>query len=130
MSSDQLASRKRATARLTGRFVRLLAVRTTPAKFRRRHVIVSVAPTQLTAIGKAAEKANLSREAFVQVLTEVFLHAPTPLIAGGAYCKPDRERLRFHLNESLHSAVAKIAQEAGVPMTVIFTTAIHNRYPV
>jgi hypothetical protein len=66
----------------------------------------------------------------MQALTATFLHAPTPLIAGGAYHKPDRERMRFHINESLHDAVTKIAREIGVPMTVIFTTAIHNRYPV
>ena len=65
----------------------------------------------------------------MQALTESFLQAPTPLIAGGAYHKPDRERMRFHINESLHNAVTKIAREIGVPMTVIFTTAIHNRYP-
>jgi hypothetical protein len=65
----------------------------------------------------------------VQSLTEAFLHAPTPLIAGGAYYKADRNRMRFHINESLHTAIAAIAMQRGVPMTVIFTTAIHNRYP-
>jgi hypothetical protein len=95
----------------------------------RRHVIVSVAPKQLEAIDRDANDHGVSRRAFVQSLTEEFLHAPTPLIAGGAYHKPDRNRMRFHINEALHAAIATIAAQRGVPMTVIFTTAIHNRYP-
>lgn len=95
----------------------------------RRHVIVSVSPTQLDAIEEHATERDISRREFVQMLTEEFLHKPTPLIAGGAYHKPDRQRLRFHIDESLHRAIADLAQRRGVPMTVIFTTAIHNRYP-
>ena len=63
-------------------------------------------------------------------LIEAFLRRPTRLIAGGAYYKPDRIRLGFHIDDSLHNAVANFAQEVGVPMTVVITTAIHNRYPV
>ena len=111
-------------------FVQLRTVRSKSAKSRGRHVIVSVAPTQLTAIDGAAKKIGRGRDTVVITLTEAFLQKPTRLIAGGAYCKPNRERMRFYIDESLHRAVAKIAQEIGVPMTVIFTTAIHNRYPV
>jgi hypothetical protein len=100
-----------------------------PAVSSRRHVIVSVAPKQLEAIDRDANDHGVSRRAFVQSLTEAFLHAPTPLIAGGAYHKADRNRMRFHINEALHAAIATIATQRGVPMTVIFTTAIHNRYP-
>ena len=89
-------------------FVQLRAARSKSAKSRGRHVIVSVAPAQLKAIKKAAGKAGLSREAFVITLTEEFLSSPTRLIAGGAYCKPDRDRLRFYIDESLHHAVAMI----------------------
>ena len=100
-----------------------------PATASRRHVIVSVAPRQLEAIDRDANDHGMSRRAFVQSLTEAFLQKPTPLIAGGAYHKSDRNRMRFHINESLHAAIAAIAVQRGVPMTVIFTTAIHNRYP-
>ena len=111
-------------------FVQLRAARSKSAKSRSRHVIVSVAPTQLAAIDGDAKKIGRGRDAVVRTLTETFLQKPTRLIAGGAYCKPDRVRMRFYIDESLHRAVAKIAQEIGVPMTVIFTTVIHNRYPV
>jgi len=130
MSSNGIGSQSSARKRHAAAFVQIRKVRPGSAKVRRRHVIVSVAPTQLTAIDGDAKKSGRSREAFVQTLTEMFLHAPTPLIAGGSYHKPDRVRMRFHITESLHHAVTKIAQEIGVPMTVIFTTAIHNRYPV
>jgi predicted DNA binding CopG/RHH family protein len=95
----------------------------------RRHVIVSVSPRQLEAIKQDVTDYGLSRREIVQLLTEEFLHKPIPLIAGGAYRKPDRERLRVHIDESLHEAIADLAQRRGVPMTVIFTTAIHNCYP-
>jgi hypothetical protein len=103
--------------------------RSASATSARRHVIVSVSPRQLEAIDQDATERDMSRRAFVQLLTEEFLHKPTPLIAGGAYHKPDRNRMRFHIDESLHEAIADLAQRRGVPMTVIFTTAIHNRYP-
>lgn len=100
-----------------------------PAKATRRHVIVSVAPKQMKAIDRDARKAGVSRRIFVQSLTEEYLLAPTPLIAGGTYHKPDRERMRFHVHEALHKGISKLAKQQGVPMTVIFTTAINNRYP-
>ena len=130
MSNNNLSSRAIGAMRTAADFVQQRKARSKSAKSRRRHVIVSVAPAQLKAIKKAAGKAGLSREAFVIMLTEEFLSTPTRLIAGGAYCKPDRERMRFYIDESLHHAVAMLAQEIGVPMTVIFTTAIHNRFPV
>lgn len=101
-----------------------------PAKAARRHVIVSVAPKQMKAIDRDAKKAGESRRVFVQKITEDFMLAPTELIAGGTYRKPDRERLRFHLTVPLHRALTKMAAAKGVPMTVLITTAINNRYPV
>lgn len=101
-----------------------------PAKATRRHVIVSVAPKQLKAIERDAKKAGQSRRFFLQQLTEEFLLAPTPLVAGGSYQKPDRYRMRFHISDAIHKQVAKLAKQRGVPMSVIHTTVINNRYPV
>ncbi len=104
-----------------------------PAKAPRRHVIVSVAPKQLKAIDRDMKKAGLSRRMFMQTLTEEFLLAPTALLAGGtldARYRPDRQRLRFHISEPLHKSVQKLAKQNGVPMSVIYATAIHNRYPI
>lgn len=94
-----------------------------------RHIIVNVAPAQLRAIDRDAKRAG-SRRAVLQSVTQSYLLKPTELIAGGIYRKPDRIRLRFHIPVPLHRALTKYALARGVPMTVVVTTAIANRYPV
>lgn len=100
-----------------------------PAKAIRRHVVVSVAPKQMKAIDRDAKKAGVSRRIFVQTITEDYLLAPTELIAGGTYRKPDRIRLRFHVTEQLHRMLTRMAAQKATTIAVLITTAINNRYP-
>ncbi|MCC8489086.1 hypothetical protein VDP73_21085 [Xanthomonas campestris pv. campestris] len=101
-----------------------------PAKAARRQVVANVAPKQMKAIDRDAQRAGLSRRMFMQQLMEEFLLQPTTLVAGGIYRKLDRERLRFHLSVPLHNAVSKYAKKLGVTISVVITTAVANRYPL
>lgn len=100
-----------------------------PAKAARRQVVANVAPKQMKAIDRDAQRAGLSRRMFMQQLMEEFLLQPTTLVAGGIYRKLDRERLRFHLC-SHPQRREQIRQKLGVTISVVITTAVANRYPL